>query len=244
MSSDFEVVFQGKVLIGADEQQVRKNIARMFKADDAKLATLFSGRTVVIKTGLDEATAKKYIQAMKKAGANAEIRSKVKETPKPAPQNPASFGAKDFSKPSLTSVAQAKSEQQAEREQRKQETQQPEEPPIGIPVPEIEEASAEEVEKAMASLVESQKANSQPAETEASSLTSQSSEQKASASPKSDDLTIAPVGSLILPDSKKEAPAPPSTDHLKINPMEGYLVEPEPEKPVKVPDTSHLKIKE
>ena len=68
MSLDYEVVFEGKILIGSEEQRVKQNVGRMFKADDAKLAALFSGRTVVIKSGVDKATTQNYVTEMQKEG--------------------------------------------------------------------------------------------------------------------------------------------------------------------------------
>ncbi len=246
MSLDYEVVFEGKILIGSEEQRVKQNVGRMFKADDAKLAALFSGRTVVIKSGVDKATAQKYVQAMKKAGAQAEIRSLAKEEPVVQAQNPASFGVKDFDRPSLTSVAESHSVAQAEKAAKREEKAKQAEEPIGIPVPEVEEASEAEVQKAMNAL-ESQHlpdSSNKQSETEVSASVGNSNTDSDRLGIKNEDLTIAPAGAMILPDSKKEAPEAPSTDHLQVKPMEGYLVEPEPEQAVKVPDVSHIKLKE
>ena len=71
MSNTFEVIFSGEVLDGFDAAETRAKVGQLFKADEAKLARLFSGKPVVIKKGLDEATANKYVGAFKKAGAKA-----------------------------------------------------------------------------------------------------------------------------------------------------------------------------
>ncbi len=47
----------------------------MFGANEAKLKTLFSGKRVVIKKNIDQATATKYKAALYKAGAVSEIKS-------------------------------------------------------------------------------------------------------------------------------------------------------------------------
>ena len=69
----YDIYFRGEILPGADEAQVKAAIAKIFKADDAKLAQLFSGKVNTIKKSVDKATAGKYQQAFKKAGAKAVI---------------------------------------------------------------------------------------------------------------------------------------------------------------------------
>lgn len=69
----FEVVFSGKLSEGASLEQVKGNVAALFKVEVAKIERLFSGATVSIKKGLDEATAKKYQMALLKAGAICQV---------------------------------------------------------------------------------------------------------------------------------------------------------------------------
>lgn len=69
----YDIYFRGEVLPGHDEVQVKQSIAKLFKASDAKLAQLFSGKVNVIKKSVDKATAAKYQQTFKKAGAKAVI---------------------------------------------------------------------------------------------------------------------------------------------------------------------------
>lgn len=74
MSQDvYEIAFSGQIAEGADLQQVKANMAKMFKADDAKIAQLFSGARVVIKKNIDLQTAEKYQVAMNNAGAICEL---------------------------------------------------------------------------------------------------------------------------------------------------------------------------
>ena len=74
MSTDnYEVAFSGQIAEGADLEKVKVNVAQMFKADEAKLAHLFSGKRVVIKKGIDQQTAMKYQAALTKAGAVCEV---------------------------------------------------------------------------------------------------------------------------------------------------------------------------
>ena len=71
--SRFEIAFAGELAPDASLEQVRENLARLFQADAQRVALLLSGRRVVIRQGLDRATAEKYRDAMARAGAIAEI---------------------------------------------------------------------------------------------------------------------------------------------------------------------------
>ena len=70
----FEVAFSGRISAGADLNEVRARVARMFNADAAKIEQLFSGKRIVIKKNIDQATAAKYQTAMNRAGAECEVR--------------------------------------------------------------------------------------------------------------------------------------------------------------------------
>jgi hypothetical protein len=81
MSEDtFEVAFSGEMLAGTDPEQVKANVARIFKADAAKLEHLFSGKRVVIKKNISEDMATKYQQALKNAGAVCDVKNLAIET--------------------------------------------------------------------------------------------------------------------------------------------------------------------
>ena len=55
----FEVAFSGQIKEGADLEQVKAKVGTMFKADATKLGHLFSGKRMVIKKNIDQATANK-----------------------------------------------------------------------------------------------------------------------------------------------------------------------------------------
>ena len=76
----YAVIFQGRTVEGADPDQVRANMAKLFNADAARIEKMFSGQKVVIKKGLDAAGAKKYRAALTKAGAAVEIIDLEKKT--------------------------------------------------------------------------------------------------------------------------------------------------------------------
>ena len=71
----FDVVFRGDVESGQSVMIVKEGLAKLFKADAARIEQMFSGKPVVIKSNLDEETALHYQSSLKKVGAIVEIRS-------------------------------------------------------------------------------------------------------------------------------------------------------------------------
>lgn len=71
----YEIAFAGQVVPGAPLEQVKANLARLFQADAQRIALLFSGRRIVIKSGLDAAGAEKYRATMERAGALAIVQA-------------------------------------------------------------------------------------------------------------------------------------------------------------------------
>lgn len=69
----YEIVFEGQVQDGAPLDAVKANLAKVFQADAARIATLFSGRRLVLKTGLDAGAAQKYRQVLERAGARVQV---------------------------------------------------------------------------------------------------------------------------------------------------------------------------
>jgi hypothetical protein len=94
----FEVAFSGKLMEGANPDEVRAKVGKMFNADAAKVAQLFSGKRIVIKKNIDQATAAKYRTALNRAGAECEVRqmgaaaaekpAATKSAPAPASEKP------------------------------------------------------------------------------------------------------------------------------------------------------------
>ncbi|MBE0502385.1 MAG: hypothetical protein IBX47_13220 [Desulfuromonadales bacterium] len=69
MSEDlFRIVTSGKIVAGRDRVAVEANLQQLTKFGSEKLAKLFTGRTVVIKSGLTAATAERYRAALTRAG--------------------------------------------------------------------------------------------------------------------------------------------------------------------------------
>lgn len=71
----FNVIFDGRTTGDVELPEVKKKIAAIFKMNATQVEALFSGKPMVIKRGVDEATAKKYKAAFKQAGAICTITS-------------------------------------------------------------------------------------------------------------------------------------------------------------------------
>lgn len=102
----FEVAFSGKINDDANLDEVKVKVGKMFKADDAKIAQLFSGKRVVIKKNIDQATAAKYKTALNRAGAECEVKPMGGGDAAPASTAPAeSASAAPAAAAAATSVA-------------------------------------------------------------------------------------------------------------------------------------------
>jgi hypothetical protein len=69
----YEIAFSAQLVPGAQLELVKANLAKLFQADEQRLALLFSGRRIVIKSNLDAAGAEKYRSTLARAGAVAEV---------------------------------------------------------------------------------------------------------------------------------------------------------------------------
>ena len=85
-AQQFHIVFKGELVKGASAEQVQNNLAKLFKAEPAKLNHLFAGKAVIIKKGLDRAGADKYEAVLRRAGAVVEIIEASKVAPPTAQQ--------------------------------------------------------------------------------------------------------------------------------------------------------------
>ena len=83
----YDIYFRGKLMPGAESQQARAAIAKMFKLDARALRNMFSGQAVKIKTAVDEEAAGRYRKAFREAGALVDIQPHG--TPPPAAERPA-----------------------------------------------------------------------------------------------------------------------------------------------------------
>lgn len=89
----YEIAFAGQLVPGAQLELVKENLARLFQADEQRIALLFSGRRIVIKSNLDAAGAEKYRATLERAGAVAIVQSldieEVELAPPPSAPAPA-----------------------------------------------------------------------------------------------------------------------------------------------------------
>ncbi len=80
----YEVAFSGQLVAGTPLELVKANVAKLFQADEQRIALLFSGRRIVIKSNLDAVGAERYRETLARAGAVAELRA-LDEAPAASP---------------------------------------------------------------------------------------------------------------------------------------------------------------
>jgi len=81
------IVFKGEMSFEYDQDEVRENLRKLCRFDDAALDRLFSGELAVLKNNIDRETAQKYKAALDKTGAICtieELPSTVVQAPPPA----------------------------------------------------------------------------------------------------------------------------------------------------------------
>ena len=77
----YQVIFSGKIIEHADIDMVKANVARTFSMPPDRIEKLFSGRRLVLKKDLDQATAERYRSTLQRAGALCEIEDTTASTP-------------------------------------------------------------------------------------------------------------------------------------------------------------------
>jgi hypothetical protein len=82
----YDVFFRGDIAPGQRLNEVRDRLRQMFRIDDARLNTLFSGRPMAIRRDLGIDEAERYRAALREAGALVELR------PLMVPEVPAAAG--------------------------------------------------------------------------------------------------------------------------------------------------------
>jgi hypothetical protein len=195
----FEVAFSGQISAGADPQEVKAKVGKIFNADDAKLAQLFSGNRIVIKKNIDQATAAKYQTALNRAGAECEISPLGGEAA--APQT-ATAAATDTAAPTAPAEAAAPAasaapvSQQIETSYDGEVIPPPQTDPLGITGDQIEDLAV-----SMA-----------PIGSELQDTYQQAEEPEIDTS----EFEIAPVGSELGKPKKEADPPPPDTSGITM----------------------------
>jgi hypothetical protein len=163
----------------------------MFKTDDAKLEQLFSGKRIVIKKNIDQATAAKYQTALNRAGAECE----VKPLGGAAPAAPAAAAA-PVAAPAESNAAATPSSVEYETAYDGEVEPPPQTDPLGI--------TGDEIEDLVASVApigsELQDAHAEPEEPQIDTA----------------GLDVAPVGSDIGAIKKDSEPPPPDTSGITM----------------------------
>ena len=82
--NNYQVLFSGEIAEGAKEDVVRANLARALSIDDRKLTQLFSGRTVVLKSRLNQSQAEALQAHLSDLGAISRIKDLAPAEAKPS----------------------------------------------------------------------------------------------------------------------------------------------------------------
>lgn len=70
----YDLLFRGDIVPGRQLDDVKTRVRELFQIDDARLASLFSGRPVLIRRELGAMEAERYRGALAAAGALVELR--------------------------------------------------------------------------------------------------------------------------------------------------------------------------
>jgi hypothetical protein len=76
----YRVVVEGGVLQGFGLDDVRRRLAALIGRSDEVAAKLLGGRPSTVKKGLDEATAARYVETLKKIGVSCHSEQETLET--------------------------------------------------------------------------------------------------------------------------------------------------------------------
>lgn len=194
----FEISFSGQISAGANPVEVKARVGKMFNADDAKLAQLFSGKRMVIKKNVDHATASKYKTALNRAGADCEITSmNGTSISTPAATEPVAASSDPVAVASVTTTAPEPAASQVfEAVGGGEVAPPPQIDPLGISGDDIEDLAA----------------------TIAPVGSELQSEIKETAAPDIDTsgFDMAPVGSELSSAEKKPDPPPPDTSGISM----------------------------
>jgi hypothetical protein len=190
----FEVAFSGQINNDADLNEVKAKFAKMFNADENKLAHLFSGKRIIIKKNIDAETAAKYQTAIARVGAKCELKSlSASNEISPGPDLKPELTSPSPSSPPATAPMQTTYTAAADYGDV---PPPPELEPLGITADQIDDLAA----------------------TVAPVGSEVQDEIKEIAEPVIDisDLDIAPVGSVIDSSKKEPDPPPPDTSGITL----------------------------
>lgn len=93
MTSTVQLVFRGEVLAGFQVEDVRRDMGRLLRADEAQLRSLFSGRRAVLKRGLAAQEAARYVGRLAAIGAQVHVELESAAAAAASPAAPATRAA-------------------------------------------------------------------------------------------------------------------------------------------------------
>lgn len=70
----FNIVFNGELVNGFEQQRVKKQFSQLFKLDDARVDQMFKASSCTLKKGLDETGAKRYQEKLQKIGVKVSLK--------------------------------------------------------------------------------------------------------------------------------------------------------------------------
>ncbi len=77
----YKIIFRGEFVGSMTQEEVGRNLQERLKFSEAALTRLFSGKPMILKSDLDEATANRYAQALWAAGARCNVEPMVGPPP-------------------------------------------------------------------------------------------------------------------------------------------------------------------
>ncbi|KPA18941.1 membrane protein containing TM2 domain protein [Candidatus Magnetomorum sp. HK-1] len=82
----YRVIFKGKISESANQDEVKKKLAKILKMTDEKAEKLFSGKPIIIKKNADLEACKKIKAVFKKAGAVCAVKKQAAPKEEKAPE--------------------------------------------------------------------------------------------------------------------------------------------------------------
>lgn len=221
----FQIVVTGELVDGTYLPEVKTKLAALFNTPVDKLDPLFSGKRVVIKKGLGEEAAQKYVAAVQTAGLRCVAETIGAAAMSPAPPPPA---AGSPAGPSLAPVGVTLDESSPAAAP-DIDTSAYHMAPVGVTMDESTPPTAPDIDTSQidmapvgATLDESAPPAAPDINTSAFEVapvgaTMDDSPPPAAPAIDISDLDVAPVGSDMGQAPREEAPPPPDTSHLKLD---------------------------
>ena len=100
--SNYNIVFEGNISSGYQPQDVKRNLAKLFKIDEKKVDVLFAKSQVILKKGLDYDSAQKYRKVLLKTGAICNIKEIGGSSGQLQMENPAPLEMESASPPAAS----------------------------------------------------------------------------------------------------------------------------------------------